>query len=139
MSESIEHDFWQFHRQNPQVYARLIGLARDLKAKGHTRLGIGMLFEVVRWQHMLLTHDPASEFKLNNNYRSHYARLIMLREEDLAGVFETRHLHRESTLEVQAEVTPSAPAPVTSPDDWPDWRPRPTGDPEPTREPGAMF
>jgi hypothetical protein len=149
---SIEHDFWQFHRENPLVYARLVGLARDLKRKGHAKLGIGMLFEVVRWQHMLNTHDPASEFKLNNNYRSLYARLIMLREEDLAGVFETRTLHRDSNLDLRPpEESSSSPAPdlaaeqearelhddVPVPDDGrPSWWPRQA---EPDRDPGAMF
>ena len=30
------------------------------------------------------------DFKLNNNYVSRYARLIMAQEADLEGVFETR-------------------------------------------------
>jgi hypothetical protein len=30
------------------------------------------------------------EFKLNNDYRAPYARLIMRREPDLDGLFETR-------------------------------------------------
>ena len=36
------------------------------------------------------TNDPASEFKLNNNYRSFYSRLLMEQEPELAGYFETR-------------------------------------------------
>lgn len=35
------------------------------------------------------------EFKLNNNFRSHYARALMQRERELAGFFELRRLRSE--------------------------------------------
>jgi hypothetical protein len=89
---SIEGNFLAFHEANPWVYRALVRLARDLHRRGRKRIGIGMLFEVLRWQHSLATVDQASDFKLNNNYRSRYARLIMDREADLAGIFETRRL-----------------------------------------------
>lgn len=89
---TIDEAFDLFHTANPWVYDALVRLARDLVAAGRERVGIGMLFEVLRWQWALGTADPTSEFKLNNNYRSRYARLIMSRETDLDGVFETRAL-----------------------------------------------
>ena len=73
------------------MYEGLVRLARELTAQGRARVGIKMLFEVLRWQHALRT--TGDEFKLNNNYHSHYARLIMSQEPDLDGVFETRRLH----------------------------------------------
>ena len=90
--ETIEGTFRAFHEANPWVYDALVRLARDMVARGRPRLGIGMLFEVLRWQWQLATTDGASDFKLNNNYRSRFARLIMESEPDLAGVFETRAL-----------------------------------------------
>jgi hypothetical protein len=47
---------------------------------------------VLRWEWQGATTDPNAEWKLNNNYRSRFARLIMDNEPDLAGVFETREL-----------------------------------------------
>jgi hypothetical protein len=88
---TIEQAFLRFHAQNPHVYDELVKLARRARRSGSSRVGIGMLFEVLRWRHTLRT--GGDDFKLNNNYRSYYARLIMLREPDLAGVFETRQLH----------------------------------------------
>ena len=85
-----ERRFQTFHTENPQVYRALVALARKAVRRGHRRIGIGMLYEVLRWQTMLATTDP--DFKLNNNYRSRYARLIMAQEPDLAGVFELREL-----------------------------------------------
>lgn len=86
---TIEEDFWAFHRANPQVYDRLSALAGQLKDRGHTKVGIGMLFEVLRWEHMMSTSD-VTPFKLNNNYRAYYARLIMHRRPSLAGFFDLR-------------------------------------------------
>lgn len=84
-----------FHHQNPWVYQELVTLARQGVAAGHTRLGMKQLFEVLRWNHSLET--IGEPWKLNNNYTAWYSRLIMQRESDLAGVFETRRLAPEST------------------------------------------
>lgn len=88
---TIAERFVTFHETNPDVYAALVAHTRELVELGHQRVGIGMLWEVLRWSHMR-TGDPTSDFKLNNDYRSHYARLIMDQEPDLADVFETRRL-----------------------------------------------
>lgn len=80
--------FEQFHYANPHVYAELVMLARRARRTGAARIGIGQLFEVLRWRHMLSTRGE--EFKLNNDYRAPYARLIMHVEQDLDGVFELR-------------------------------------------------
>ena len=88
---TTQERFELFHENNPQVYMALVALARELVAKGYQKIGIKMLFEVVRWQFMLATTD-SSEFKLNNNYHSRYARIIMQKEPDLRGVFSLRGL-----------------------------------------------
>lgn len=90
MPQQIEMAFRAFHQKNPDVYAKLVDLARRAKRAGKTNIGIGMLYEVVRWDYYLTTSDD--DFKLNNNYRSRYARLIMDAEPDLAGIFHLREL-----------------------------------------------
>jgi hypothetical protein len=67
----IDAAFSEFHARNPHVYARLAAMARQAVAAGRRRIGIGMLFEVLRWEHQIATTDE--EFRLNNNYRSRYA------------------------------------------------------------------
>lgn len=89
---AIDRAFWVFHETNPDVYVELVRLCRDLRARGRTKVGMKMLFEVLRWSRMLRTEDPQSDFKLNNNYTSRFARLIMEFEPDLTGLFETREL-----------------------------------------------
>lgn len=49
------------------------------------------VFERLRWyvRFELKSKDP---FKLNNDYTSHYARLVMKNESDLSDFFELRKL-----------------------------------------------
>jgi hypothetical protein len=84
--------FLAFHHENPQVYKELVRLARQAKARGRNRLGIRMLWEVMRWNLTIVTVDPNSEFKLNDHYHSRYARRIMKKEDDLTGIFAIREL-----------------------------------------------
>lgn len=88
---ALQARFEAFHRDNPHVYAKLVQLTREARAVGHQLVGIGMLWEVMRWQLWMQTKS-GDGLKLNNNHRSRYARLIMTQEPDLAGVFETREL-----------------------------------------------
>jgi hypothetical protein len=91
--KTIQQAFDEFHEANPKVYDELVRLARRAKARGHRKIGIELLFAVLRWQRMMETDDPSqAAFKLNDHYTSRYARLIMEREPDLEGFFETRAL-----------------------------------------------
>jgi hypothetical protein len=94
----LEAKFWEFHTQNPDVYQKLRSLALQMRRRGVEQYSIKSLFEVLRWHHALTTNDP-SGYKLNNNYTSFYARLLMEREPELEGFFELRSL-RWQTYEV---------------------------------------
>jgi hypothetical protein len=91
---TIQAQFEAFHALNPNIYAGLCVLARDLKSQGCQKLGISLLVEHLRWYHLreMAPFDPSSKFGINNNYRSRYARLIHEQEPDLDGVFELREL-----------------------------------------------
>ncbi len=88
--------FEAFHSANPHVLEALRVLALQMVDRGRDRIGIRMLWERLRWERLLRTNDPDSEFKLNNNYHSRFARLLMVVEPRLAGVFETRALKSEA-------------------------------------------
>jgi len=81
-------EFHEFDRRNPQVYAELVKLAREAVKTGRKKIGIKMLWEVLRWHFFLQTSDDT--YKLPNNHHSYYARVIMIREEDLEGIFNVR-------------------------------------------------
>ena len=82
---SLQEHFQIFHQANPRVYAILVSLAWQAKDAGHKHLGIGLLWERMRWEMMLDTQSE--EHKLNNNYRSRYVRLIEDNESGLQGFF----------------------------------------------------
>ena len=84
--------FVQFHEANPEVYRKLELLAQGMWDAGRRRVGMKMLFEVLRWQHYLRTVDTSSEFKLNNNFTALYSRLLVARHPEWEGLFEMRHL-----------------------------------------------
>jgi hypothetical protein len=86
----LDRDFAAFHAKNPQVYNRLVALAKVAKRNGRTQLGIKMLYEVLRWEIFITT--TGDDYRLNNNWPSRYARLIMEQEPGLAGIFELREL-----------------------------------------------
>jgi hypothetical protein len=87
----IEERFLSFHRDNPDIYLTLARLARQAKASGRQKMGVKMLWEVMRWE--LIIQSTGSEgYKLNNDFPSRYARLIMEQEQDLSTFFELRRL-----------------------------------------------
>jgi hypothetical protein len=81
--------FIKFHEDNPFVYQRLKDLAYEWKNAGHDKIGIAMLYEVMRWTAGLKNKD-IDGFTLNNNYKAYYARMIMFNEPELRGMFEVR-------------------------------------------------
>ena len=96
---TITERFWRFHAAHPAVYRELVRLARQLRERGHRRYGIGSLFEVLRWHSALGDADAVADYRLDNNHRSRYARLIEAQEADLAGFFACRRLHGDFDLE----------------------------------------
>jgi len=101
-ADKIANAFRKFHRENPSVYDELVKISRSLKHKGRGHYGIGALFEVIRFHRALQTNDPS--FKLNNNYRALYARLIMENEPDLDGFFDTRIRKARINYEIEAAL-----------------------------------
>ena len=88
LGDSIQERFERFHEQHPEVYVELARLAREARSRGVRRLGIRLLWERLRWQ-MLIDH-PVGEYSFDDHFTSHYSRLLMQREPDLSGMFETR-------------------------------------------------
>jgi hypothetical protein len=86
--DTIEQRFRAFHAANPQVYRELRGMALGIRRRGTTRYGIAGLFEVLRYRYSIQTSGDS--FKLNNDFRALYARMLMDSEPELAGFFETR-------------------------------------------------
>lgn len=87
---TIQERFEAFHRLNPWVLDALVRLTRTYVDAGHRRVGMKMLFEVLRYQYGIQT--TGDEYRLNNNMTSRYARLLVQEHPELAPVFEVRQL-----------------------------------------------
>jgi hypothetical protein len=86
----IQLEFERFHARHPEVLDALVLLLRRARDKGFRRMGIGACFEILRWESGI--GDERGIYKLNNNLRSRYARLIKEREPQLGQMLETRRL-----------------------------------------------
>jgi hypothetical protein len=88
--DSIPERFKRFHFANPHVYDALVNLARQFRQRrGDSKIGIGMLYEVLRWNYYMTT-ESEDDYKWSNDFRACYARLIMQKEADLKGIFQTK-------------------------------------------------
>ena len=87
---TLDDRFALFHAENPWVLRAYEKLAADWVARGHTRLGVKMLTEIIRWQYGRQT--TGKQFRVNNSFTSRYARLMLERNPGWAGLFETRGL-----------------------------------------------
>jgi hypothetical protein len=88
---TIQETFEAFHAANPWVLRAFEQLTEDW-LKGHRKVGMKMLAEVLRWQHSRRTTTQGRSFKLNNNHTSRYARLLIERHPEWEQAFETREL-----------------------------------------------
>lgn len=111
MNFKLETAFWSFHHTNPLVYELLVKYARQW-ARTNDHGSINLLFERVRWD-FGTTIQPTDGFKLNNNHRAFYARLIEDKEPDLGNFFRLRQQRQQAsfgplnaTLPSGAHVTP---------------------------------
>lgn len=89
---TIQQRFEQFHADNPQVYSILERLARVWINKSGRKLGIRTLWERMRWEVVLHTHDANGDFKLNDHYTSRYVRLLIADHPEWEPFFELRRL-----------------------------------------------
>lgn len=86
----LDARFDHFHAENPQVADQLETLAAQWLA-AHDRVGMKMLWEVLRWQTGLAA-TGAKPYRLNNSFTSRYARVLIGRRPAWNGRILTREL-----------------------------------------------
>jgi hypothetical protein len=84
----VVRTFFSFHQQNPKVYRLFSKYAYQLKRSGQTQYGAKAIMERIRWH--LAVETTGEDFKLNNNFTSCYARLLMTRNQRFKSFFEVR-------------------------------------------------
>lgn len=86
----LARKWWKFHASHPEVGRELANLALRLVRNGHRHLGIGMLWETLRYTTLVGRKPTERGPRLNDHYRAYYARWLMETDRRLAGVFATR-------------------------------------------------
>jgi hypothetical protein len=89
--KTIQERFERFDRENPHVYPHLVRLAQQAHHRHASRIGIRMLWEVMRWEIFMRTSDP-SGLKLNDHYHSRYVRKLIADYPEMEDLFELRVL-----------------------------------------------
>lgn len=84
----ILEKFLQHHKENPHIYELFKRFSYEAKSRW-SHFGAGAIFERMRWE--TDAHSADGQFKLNNNFRSCYARLLIEEESMFKDFFETRH------------------------------------------------
>lgn len=83
----VDH-FWKFHTENPHVYELFKRFSADARNAGRRAYGSGAIFERIRWH--VSIEVRGEDFKMNNNYRSCYSRLLCIEDPEFQGFFQLR-------------------------------------------------
>jgi hypothetical protein len=86
--QHILRQFIKYHQENPHIYDLFKKFASEARASGRQRFGVGMISERVRWYVDIETRGDA--FKINNNYRSCYVRMMILEDPGYETFFKRR-------------------------------------------------
>lgn len=79
-----------FRKSNPHIWSTFVDLVRETaEAPGGNKFGVEMIWNVMRWKHHM-TGEDGTKFKLNNNYKSFFARWFMEEYPQYGEIFETR-------------------------------------------------
>lgn len=89
---NIEKQFNEFHAENPRVYVLFKKFCSEVLSAGRQRYSSKAIFEQIRWHIYVVTRSD-DDFKLNNNYTAHYARLWIHEHPHHRTFFETRTSH----------------------------------------------
>jgi len=79
--------FLQYDAENPEIWAEFESIALDLIKRGRTHYSAYAILEVIR-HHTII--NGSDEFKVNNNYRSGYARKFAAKYPKYRRFFELR-------------------------------------------------
>lgn len=90
MTLSLLEQFKEFHRTNPHVAEEWLTATRQIADAGLTRIGAGTISERLRWLLRVENVHPNSIYKFNENYSAFYARLTMMTDPTLDGIFKVK-------------------------------------------------
>ena len=95
--KTIFEKYLEWDRANPEFYELFKRFTLQLLRAGRNNIGSALIMERIRWETMLRT--SGEPFKVNNNYKSIYARRFMRDFPQHEGCFRIRELKHDFDLE----------------------------------------
>ena len=93
MTDTLKRKWWEYHKQNPHVYALVERFTFDVINRRFKNYSINSIFERIRWHTDIETFGD--QFKLNNDHRAYYARFFMHNHPQYNGFFRTKETLEE--------------------------------------------
>jgi len=90
--------FREYHKSNPHVYRLFKKLAFEMSETGRKQYSAEVIVNVMRWHHDL--NSKGDPFKINNDFKPMYARLLVHRHPELGEFF---HFRRVRSLGIKSE------------------------------------
>jgi len=91
LQDTIQSRFEAFDKANPKIWELYKKYALELHAaRPGKHYGIAAITERIRWH--VAVETTGMEFKINNSYRSRYARKLAAEFPQLVGMFRSRDL-----------------------------------------------
>lgn len=88
---TIQDKFEEFLEANPHFYGEFVRVARHLKSLGYTEASARGIVHFMRIDRALKI-NRIDDYRINDHISSRIARMVMDKEPDLTGFFETRKL-----------------------------------------------
>ena len=100
MTKVLERDktmftrWCEWHEAHPEFYKMFERLALQVAAAGHKECSVALLFERIRWEHLVrgLPADEIAHATIPNAYRSLFARLFLHHHPELPKFFHVMPL-----------------------------------------------
>lgn len=90
MCDDLKRKWWEFHKQNPQVWELFEKFTFQAINRGFDNYSVNAIFERIRWHTDIET--TGDRFKINNNHRAYYARYFHHVYPRHDGFFRTREI-----------------------------------------------
>lgn len=87
--ESLEQRALKWASENRETVGKFFEFADQAWASGTRPIGAKLIVERMRWSH-LIEKKSSEEFKINNSYTSHLARLYIKAHPERASLFRFR-------------------------------------------------
>lgn len=88
--EEKKRAWWDWHKQNPQVWEYFERFALEAVNKGRKKISHWLIINRIRWEISIMT--TGGEFKISNDHIAFYARLWKATYPQYAELFTTKRM-----------------------------------------------